>query len=204
MSWLEERGITDVQSALQSQAIQSVLEKNAQGLSDGAFNSFLTNAPIPRAYCESTTNTTLTNNAEVIINFTDAGRVFDPYQIYVGSNTFRLPMDGFYTIQTSVEYQQPAGAGSFQQYAGLRSTIGTYGTGLIVVNESVGSLLAGTGPFQEMPVFCVKPFKAGDSFNVVGFQASSANETHTAGVTRGIGIVWNAPYRQYNQSGGVQ
>lgn len=187
----------DIQQAINTQTIQTAVEKASSGLSDVALKSFLNSAPIPRAFYNPQTNTNLASGVETTMTFNQSDVVFESHRFYAGSNVFIIPVDGFYHVQSAVEYQQPAGGGTYQQYAGIRSVTGTYGTQYIVLNESVATLLAGSSPVQVMTFSALRPFRAGDTFKIIGFQISSALELETAGSTYGLGICWNAPWNTY-------
>lgn len=200
--WMKQQSINDVQTAIQSQTIQTALERNNSALTDAAFQSFLTNAPIPRGYFTPSTNTTIPNNTETVLNFALADKTYDPFNILFQANTFRIPIDGFYTIQGSFNYLQPAGAGTYQHYGAIKSVSGTYGTAFIAITEGLGVLIGASSPSHIIPLVAVRPFRAGDTFDIVGFQVSSASETNTGAAYASFGIVWNAPYYQYTTQGG--
>src|SRR4051812_5724092 len=97
-NWLDRGTTTDVQTAIQTQTIQTALEQNTSQLSDAALQSFLSNAPIPRCIVLPTAGTLLPVSVETTINFTKvSSSTFDPYSMNTG-NVFTVPIDGFYNI----------------------------------------------------------------------------------------------------------
>lgn len=193
MSWLEKQESSNIQTALQSQAIQSNLEKNSQGLSDQAFNSYLTNSPIPRFYNNSFTST-FTSGADTTVTYAaNASQSFDPYgMLAVATGIVTIPRDGFYQWLFNI-----VGSGGTAGFVFTR-IIDTAGA-QIGVTLSTPSLAAG-GAF-DFTVVALKPHRAGDTVRVKLNNSSGGLYTPSEG---SFGGVWVAPFNQYAQSGGAQ
>lgn len=200
--WLSKTSSTDVQTAIQSQVIQTASERNTSALSNEAYDSYLTNAPIPRAYFNPTTTTTLVNNTPTTINWVNADIVFDQYRMFIGSNTFQLPIDGFYSIDAAAGYLATVGVGAYPAYAAILSGTSKSRSlnSIIKANELTITNIA-TAPNIIIPVSTVKPFNAGDQFYLVGYQISSADAVMTpADDAFGLSITWLAPYTEQGGS----
>lgn len=205
--WMQNREITDVQTAIQSATVQTALEVNTTALSDTAQQSMLINSPIPRGYFMPTAGTLLNSGVETTIAFSAASATFDPYKMLTNTaNTFMFPVDGFYTVDAAVAYtQNTTGAGFFPVYAAFKCVIsnGLYAAGsYLKINEVTGSLY---GAVQNVytPVTMTKPFRAGDTFVLRGLQASTGNETTLVSEpASALVITWLAPYANIQKGGG--
>lgn len=201
--WMRGQSVSDIQTAIQSQAIQTALESNTSKITDAGFQSYLQNAPIPRAYfLETATNTVINTGAEATIVFGQASVKLDQYKILsTTANTFQIPIDGFYVADMGIGWASTAGATSYAAYAGFKSVSGTYGVQYLKLDQRELPILTSAVIFS---VTMVKPFRAGDQFKLVAFQASGTNQnsvvTDTASPT--LSISWVAPYNQYTTGAG--
>lgn len=200
--WLGSRAISDVQTAIQSAAIQTTLERNTSVITSEGYQSFLTNAPIPRAYFNPTTTTTLVNNTPTTVKWTSADIVFDQYGMFIGSNTFQLPIDGFYAIDSAVGYLATVGIGAYPAYGAILSGTSQSRSlnSIIKANELTITNIA-TAPNIIIPVTTVKPFNAGDQFYIQAYQISSADaDMVPADDAFGLSITWLCPWTQQGGS----
>lgn len=106
--WLKQGEVADIQTAIQSQTIQTALERNTSGLTDQAFQSYLTNAPIPRYWYNQET-TALPTGANTTCTW--GGSFFDPYSMVAATGIVTVPLDGFYICTMGFAGTAPAGGG---------------------------------------------------------------------------------------------
>lgn len=201
LDWAKKDAINDVSTAVDSQTIQTVLERQNTGISDVGFQSYLTNVPIPRMFRYTTVATTILAGAIAVVDFTTASTgSFDPYSMYIGGSTWRIPIDGFYNITFCGGY--PSNGLNFQAYAAIMSNKGTYGAGtLLSLNETVVPAAVANMVFN---VVALRPFRAGDEFYAQYYNGSTTNQNSVnfALATTTIGATWVAPFNSYTTQGG--
>lgn len=197
---MTKQPLDDVQRAIDSQTIQTVLEQNNSGLTNVALQSFLTNAPIPRAWFYDTTVTTINTGTEPPLTWTAAtmGLSYDPYKMYIGGGGFRLPIDGFYTLTFTVGI--PTNGVASQYWASIKMLVGSYGAGGYLAIQSTYA----TAGNNWMTCTCTKPFRAGDTFATYVFNGSATNQNIVTLATAAptLSIVWNSPLNTYTTQGG--
>lgn len=192
MNWFEDQPLTDVQTAIQSQAIQTVLEQNTSRVTDSGFQSFLQNAPIPR--CFYTTPTGAYGIALSPFTWSRVG-AHDPYAMLdtATSTTFTIPVDGYYNVVLGV-----FGAGGAAGFVSGQINDTAAGTNLAV--QLMNTPAAATGNY----IFTVTyqgPMRAGFKINGAINNASSAVITFaTAGTF--MSFTWVAPYNTYTTGAG--
>lgn len=193
--WLHNTAITDVQVALQSEALQTDVERNTSAISDDGFQSFLNGAPIPRV--------ALLGDTQVIPDSTltsitwDATNTFDPYGMFT-SPIIRIPLDGFYSWDCNIQHNF-TGAYNTRWIEYLSDTSAQFGAAYQLSCaqwEGTASIVG------AMNVACVRPFNAGDSFHINVFQ-SSGGPLNLGGNLCNISGAWIAPFSS-SQGAGVQ
>lgn len=193
---------SDIQTALQSQTVQSALEKNTGSLSDQAFQSFLTNAPIPRIFLDIPgAGQTINNNTTTDIVWGQASRTFDPYTMHLPANTtdITIPVAGFYCFFTNQQFSpaiQPQD--SLLQFTSVNSK--TYGAGLSLASVTAKWNTSTLGVHHNLTMN--RFFDAGDSFKVQIFQNVGASATLANSNVCVLGGTWTAPFKQYVTGGG--
>lgn len=187
MNWLDKQPSNDIQTAIQSQSLQTALEANTSKISDAGFQSFLTNAPIPRFYAPTLIGT-YNAVANTIATFSQAGYV-DPYKMLApttGIVTF--PIDGFYSLFATLN--ATGSAASFVQIYFLSTAsaiLSIQGTAAIATNV------------YQLAVPLVAAFKAGDT---VRMNVANNGAAALSGVTGAMGGVWCGPYYNYTTGAG--
>src|SRR5712675_230697 len=100
-NWMRGHEISDVQTAIQSSTIQTALEANTSKITDAGFQSYLTNAPIPR--CAGDTPTGTYTGGGAVSNVIWSNKIFDPYGILNSTTGIIVaPISGFYQVGFSV------------------------------------------------------------------------------------------------------
>lgn len=193
--WLHNTPITDVQSALQSEALQTDVERNTSSISDEGFQSFLNGAPIPRVQLLGDTQV-IPDITATTVNW-DGTTKFDPYGMFT-SPIITIPLDGFYSFDCNMQHNF-AGAYNIRWLAYISDTSAQFGAAyqLSFAEWEGAGLTAGS-----MNVPCLRAFNAGDSFHIVVFQ-SSGGPLNLAGNICNITGAWVAPYTS-SQGAGVQ
>lgn len=190
MSWMDSQIDSDVNTAIQSQVIQTALERNTTGLTDTGYQSFLNGAPIPRAYYDFLAVNPLGGAAQTVLSWQRAGNMFDPYGLLdTGTNTsYQVPRDGFYTLSAGV-FGTSGGAGGLINY--------------ILLQKNTASIAAQTIPPTGNDYYATVAWNgwlvAGDLIRIV-YRNNPATGLTVAGAH--FGITWDAPYKQY--TGGSQ
>lgn len=204
MSWMQNHETSDIQTAIQSQSIQTVLEKNNTNLSDGAFQSLLANAPIPRVYLIQSAAQSVPATTTTPIVWNQAGRVHDPYAMLAtgSTTTIIIPVGGYYTFMFACQFSVVG------NYSGRFATFTTgvskrLGSAVTILQTFFGDGAGESANSGNINTTLVAPFDAGDSFFVsVSHNGGAGINTSPTGVI--LSGVWNAPYNQFNQSGGAQ
>lgn len=188
--WMKNSEQTDIQTAIQSQAIQTVLEKSTSGLTDAAFQSYLTNAPIPRAYYLGPASNTIANAANTYFQWAKAGS-HDPYAMLSPLTTYFTttanscliaPISGYYICSASIIGASAAAAGfpSFQMYLnGVLVSAGDFAN----VGTGFAGFVGWTGPMN-----------AGDPIAFLMQNNTGGLFTSSNGH---FSLTWVAPYNQY-------
>lgn len=195
--WMKNHIESDVQTAIQTQTIQTALERNTAALSDAAFQSFLSNAPIPRVYLIQSAAQAVAAVTTTPIAYNQAGRVYDPYQMLsTGSTTtIIIPVAGFYTFVATVGYSV-AGiyTGRFMTFTtGVSKRLGS---GVTIMQYFAGDGAGESANNGNMSAVLLAPFDAGDTFLVSCSHNGGAGINTVAGLTTLAGV-WNSPYSQY-------
>lgn len=191
---------TDVQTAIQTQSIQTAQERNTTALTDGAFQSFLTSAPIPRLFLSAAATQAIPNATSTTLAWGGTTIVHDPYAMQPTYNNalIAIPVDGYYSFTCQTQFNINGNyAGRSMEW--LTSVSRRLGAGIQLAQ---GAWDAGGTNFGNMNMTVVQPFNAGDSFFV--------NVTHNGGAaitTGGASLTWLsggwfAPY--YLMKAGVQ
>lgn len=189
MNWFEDQPLTDVQTAIQSQAIQTALEANTSKITDTGFQSFLTNAPIPRMYNVAPFTSAHPNASNVVMTF-NAATTLDPDKTFDGpTGTWTCPIDGFY--HHWFEISATGTLLGFLQLIFLSSAGGSYSSGF--VNNSTGLAL------YQGEINAIIPHSAGDT---VRLQLGNNGAGALSSMTTVWGSVWQAPLRTYKTSAG--
>lgn len=187
--WMGQRVISDVQIAIQSQAIQTALESNTSKITDLGFQSFLTTAPIPRFYNNSVI-TSVHGAASNVVTTYNAAVTFDPYKTFnAATGTWTAPISGFYHHWYNLTCT--GGAGGFIQLIFLTSAGTAYSS--VFANAAAGTAL------YQLEVNTIVPHTAGDTVRL-----QIGNNT-VAGLTLMVplwGSVWTAPFTQYTTGSG--
>lgn len=188
--WMKNSEQKDIQTAIQTQTIQTALERNTSGLTDQAFQSYLTNAPIPRCYFHTISGTIPGAGAQTVLTWTAVG-AHDPYRFWDGTSTFTIPIDGYYAC-TWIAYTTGSAGSYFQTMWALN--------GALVAEHTHTDLVAAAGNFQ-CGVTIQAPFVAGSKLTAVAGNSGAAAMTPQAALTH-LSIVWLAPYNNYSTAGG--
>lgn len=186
--WMKNSVEGDVQTAIQTQTIQTVMEQNSSKLSDVAFQSYLTNAPIPRMFYTGN-NSTFTAAANVTAKWLSVGAI-DPYTIQdVSTGLMTIPIDGFYTGNFWIQCTSTAG-GSFQiSWMDSTKTI-IYGT------SGINDYVAAAGNYMGSAPM-LYPFRAGSKILVNIGNNTATTLAFVGGNNTQVSLVWTAPFNQY-------
>lgn len=184
-NWMDENTLGDVQSALQSQTIQTALEQNTSKITDAGFQSYLTSAPIPRCWTtDCTPNTALASVATVMIWPTTA--LVDPYgMVDLTTGFITCPIDGLYHA-----YFGYSGTASFS----LRSVryywqaMGGSAWGIMVVSN-----VYSTNVYQGSSNALI-PCRAGQLLKATVLDDTASD---VASPTANMAVSWIAPYNLY-------
>lgn len=183
-SWMDNQPLTDVQTAIQTQTIQTALESNTSKITDAGFQSFLTSAPIPRFYAPTITGTY--NNATVTTaTFTTVG-LLDPYGMFtVSTGLATLPIDGWYSFDFNI--QATGGAAGHTQLIWVPSAGGN------LAAQVLPSAPAANTTYQHS-LSVIAPMRQGDTLKI---QVGNGTGAGLSAITGHISGVWVAPYNQY-------
>jgi hypothetical protein len=194
-SWLDSRNSSAVQQALDSQTVQTAPERQTSGLTDQAFQSFLTNAPIPRVLLDITgAGQTIADNTATTVTFGATSRAYDPYNMLNTANAIVIPVAGFYTFFANMQFSPTISPqDSLLQFNTVTSK--TYGAAyqLAIVTYKSNPSVLGTHLNLSMTRF----FDAGDSFVTTILQNVGAGADLANNGTCVLGGAWVAPYKQY-------
>lgn len=181
--WMKNQGSTNVADIVKTQDTQYALEKAASTLSDPAFQSFLTNAPIPRisnggppigVYATGTTNVVWTTSS-----------YFDPYNMATRATGFMtIPLDGFWILNFSLLMQ-----GTVNSF--MRTYWDIAGGSALGVQTTPDVVAAGV---YEGGSTVVYPMRAGTIIKPTVINSGAATYTILGG---NLGCSWIAPYTNY-------
>lgn len=192
--WMKDSTVSDVQTAIQTQTIQTALERNNSGLTDVAFTSYLQNAPIPRFYVGTISGTFSTGI--VTAAWTTAGGLsgnyHDPYNMLVPTTgVFTFPIDGYYLVSFLMIGTGTAGA--YVQL--LLQNVGTVNYVAQILTTS--SAPAATNYQNTLSI--VLPWRAGNTARV---QIGNGGAANLSPIVGSLSCVWCAPYNNYTTQGG--
>ncbi len=191
MSWMDNKVESDIQTALQSQYIQTSLEQNTSRITDAGFQSYLQNAPIPRFYVNSFSNTFATSATTVVLYNSNGTPYVDPYRMLVPTTgVATIPIDGFYEI--CFNFKADTGTTGY-----LHAKIIDNASAYIYGNEAQWNAAA-TG-FMGFTIGTLVPLKAGTTFRVDITNFTGGTVTASVGA---FSAVWTAPYNQYTTGPG--
>lgn len=181
--WMKNSVESDVNTAIQSQTIQTALERNASVLTDSAFQSFLTNAPIPRLYYDS--SPTVIGIGNNTITWNTVGSV-DPYSMMVPTTgIITIPIDGWYSGMWTFSGTSATPTSSIDV-----AWMNGAKTVFITRNFPTYYIPAPTNYACNEPF--IQPLRAGSTILVnlgTGFTLTTS--------TCRISLVWQAPYNTY-------
>lgn len=191
--WMDTGTEVDVQRAIDSQAIQTALERQSSGLSDVALQSYLTNAPIPR-FAVNAFNTAFANGVGTVCTYQAGGSIYyDPYQMLnLTTGNVTIPIDGFYAIEYYATCNGGGVAGYFQYI--MQTAIGAGGTCVPFLGSS---LTPGAGAACHGAIAAVRPFTAGNVINVLVVNQTGGAMAASEGY---FGGAWVAPYKNFKNT----
>lgn len=195
-NWMTNSTESDVQTAIQSQTIQTVLENQTSALTDVAFRSFLANAPIPRVFLIQQTNLVLVNAVAGFIQWGTTARYHDPYAMNGGvAEEVIIPVDGYYTFYCNISNVLggvAAGFNTYLQAVSVKSKV--YGAGVQLALNGSWVPVQSVGGTTGLNLNFTMPFEAGDTLRFAVFENSGVGLTYVSGY---CGAAWVAPYKQY-------
>lgn len=205
-AWMKNNVVGDVQTAIQSQTIQTAIEKNTSVLTDQSFQSFLTNAPLPRIYMEAQGAGQVINNAALTdLIWGQAARKHDPYFMHPAATTttIQVPIDGYYSFYCNTNFASAAAATVWQtqfQFVTVLSKI--HGAAVVLDVVTLASPIFAGALQWAFNLAMNKPLAAGDTFKIQIFQSSGAAITlGSSGFITSFGGTWSAPYNNYTVGG---
>lgn len=186
--WMKQNQVSEIQTAIQTQTIQTALEKNSSVLTDTAFQSYLTNAPIPR-FTSGLVNATITTGLTTIATYA-APSLVDQYSLLTPSTgIFRASIDGWWLLNFVYQFTGGATAG------GYVNPIFTYvpSGAPLASSLTVAPGLATTAYQNTMTL--LYPFSAGETVridigNTTGATLSAMNAR--------LSGVWTSPLKNYS------
>ena len=189
MSWMDERIVTsDIQTAVQSQTIQTALEANTSKITDAGFQSYLTSAPIPRFQYTTITGTYATG-AVTNTNWTTVNAI-DPYAMMApATGSITIPIDGFYQLNFGLK-TVAVGAAGYIEVGWITGGVNRISTTLATGGAALGTFYGLSAPYGAF-------WRQGTVLNTwIGnttggaFTAASFDFIYVSGV-------WCAPYANY-------
>lgn len=186
--WMNNQEISDVSTAIQSQSIQTALERNTTKLSPDALQSYLVAAPIPRMISGDMTGTY--NNGITTNAIFSRVNGFDPFSMLVfnaglGVEILTFPIDGFYSVVWRMHVVGGTGAGAFVE------TLITDSAGFLDLDLCENNT---TGVYRFHTTL-LKPYRAGQNMIFQVFNNSTAALTVGSGCR--VSATWVAPYNVY-------
>lgn len=203
MSWIENRDVSTIQSAIQSQTVQTAIDSNTSKITDTGFLSFLQNAPIPRLFLAQQSTQSVAGVTTTLLQWGGAAKIHDPYNMQPASaNTLiQIPVDGYYTFTCQCKFSAVGNySGRFMQW--LTVTSKRLGGAAELAQGFFGDGAGESANQGNVNMTINLPFNAGDSFTVSVSHNGGAGITTAGANLTWLGGGWIAPYNQYTTGSG--